>query len=126
VLITAFSDVPVHLPGIALDSTPLFLVERGGAVVAALIVVTGLVGRTLKQELPTGFSPATGSVTYAEEVKEAASSSDEAATALKARLDEQDADLSGHKAYTEKLAEVLEDAIADIEGLKKPPNQPGT
>ena len=41
VLVTAFSAVPARLPGIALDSTPLFLVERGGAVVAALIVVTG-------------------------------------------------------------------------------------
>jgi hypothetical protein len=49
VLVTAFSAVPARLPGIALDSTPLFLVERGGAVVASLIVVTGLVGRTLRR-----------------------------------------------------------------------------
>lgn len=50
VLITALSDVPARLPGIALDSTPLFLVERGVAVVAALIVVTALVGRTLNRQ----------------------------------------------------------------------------
>jgi hypothetical protein len=54
VAITALSSIPVRLPGIALDSTALFLLERGGAVVATLIVVTTLIGRTLNRELPTG------------------------------------------------------------------------
>jgi hypothetical protein len=44
VAITAFSAVPTHLPGIALDSPSLFLVERGTAAVATLVIVTGLIG----------------------------------------------------------------------------------
>jgi hypothetical protein len=52
VLITALSGVRARLPGIAQDSTPLSLVERGGAVVAALIVVTARVGRTLNRRQP--------------------------------------------------------------------------
>lgn len=124
VLVTACSAVPPRLPGIALDSTPLFLVERGGAVVASLIVVTGLVGRTLKRELPTGLSPATGSLTYTEKVEDAASSSDTAAAVLKARLDKQDADLLRQGERLDELAEGIA-AIAAAEKSKQSPNPPG-
>ena len=122
--LAACSAVPPRLPGIALDSTPLFLVERGGAVVASLIVVTGLVGRTLKRELPTGFSPATGSLTYTEKMEDAASSSDTAAAVLKARLDKQDADLLRQGERLDELAEGIA-AIAAAEKSKQSPNPPG-
>lgn len=124
VLVTALSDVPAHLPGIALDSSALFLVERGGAVVAALIVATGLVGRTLKRELPTGFSPATGSLTYSDKIVEAASASDAAAAALKARLDKQDADLARQSENIGKLARALDGLLAEVEKLRRPPDPP--
>jgi hypothetical protein len=120
VLVTAFSAVPARLPGIALDSTPLFLVERGGAVVAALIVVTGLVGRTLKGELPTGFSTGTGSLTYAE----AASSSDTIAAGLIERLDEQDAVLAEQDERLDELTQRTV-AIAAEEEPQQPPEEPG-
>jgi hypothetical protein len=125
VLVTAFSGVPLRLPGIALDSTPLFLVERGGAVVASLIVVTGLVGRTLKRELPTGFSPATGSLTYTEKVEEAASSSDTIAAGLITRLDKQDAALARQWERVDELAQGIA-AITVVEQSKQPPDPPGT
>jgi hypothetical protein len=123
VLITASSAVPPRLPGIAPDSASLFLLERGGAVVAALIVVTGLVGRTLKRELPTGFSPATGSLTYTEKVEDAASSSDTAAAVLKARLDKQDVDLLRQGERLDELAEGIA-AIAAVEKSKQPSDPP--
>jgi hypothetical protein len=125
VLVTAFSGVPLRLPGIALDSTPLFLVERGGALVASLIVVTGLVGRTLKRELPTGFSPATGSLTYTEKVEEAASSSDTIAAGLITRLDKQDAALARQWERVDELAQGIA-AITVVEQSKQPPDPPGT
>jgi hypothetical protein len=105
VLITALSGVPARLPGIALDSTPLFLVERGAAVVAALIVVTGLVARTLKRELPIGFPMATGLLTYAETVEDATSSSDTAVAELETRLDKQKAELSGLNETVDRLVD---------------------
>jgi len=120
VLVTACSAVPARLPGIALDSTPLFLVERGGAVVAALIVVTGLVGRTLRRELPTGFSATTGSLTYTE----AASSSDTIAAGLIARLDKHDAALAEQEEKLDDLAQRTV-AIAAEEEPQQPPNPPG-
>lgn len=124
VLVTAFSAVPARLPGIALDSTPLFLVERGGAVVASLIVVTGLVGRTLKGELPTGFSTGTGSLTYTEKVQEAASSSDTIAAGLIVRLDEHDAVLAEQEERLDELVEGIA-AIAALVTSKQPPEPPG-
>jgi hypothetical protein len=124
VLVTAFSAVPARLPGIALDATPLFLVERGGAVVAALIVVTGLVGRTLRRELPTGFSATTGSLTYTEKVEAAASSSDTIAAGLIARLDKHDAALAEQEEKLDDLAQRTV-AIAAEEEPKQPPDPPG-
>ena len=121
VLVTSFSAVPARLPGIALDSTPLFLLERGGAVVASLIVVTGLVGRTLKGELPTGFSTGTGALTYAEA---GASSSDTIAAGLIERLDEQDAVLAEQDERLDELTQRTV-AIAAEEEPKQPPDPPG-
>ena len=98
----------------------MVLVERGGAVVAALIVVTGLVGRTLKGELPTGFSTGTGSLTYTE----AASSSDTIAAGLIERLDEQDAVLAGQEERLDELTQRTV-AIAAEEEPQQPPEEPG-
>jgi hypothetical protein len=123
-LITALSGVPERLPGIALSSTPLFLVERGGAVVASLIVVTGLVGRTLGRELPTGFSATTGSLTYTEKVESAASSSDTIAADLIARLDEQEEVLAEQGERLEELAQRTV-AIAALVTSKQPSDPPG-
>jgi hypothetical protein len=120
VLVTACSAVPARLPGIALDSTSLFLLERGGAVVAALIVVTGLVGRTLRRELPTGFSATTGSLTYTE----AASSSDMIAAGLIERLDKHDAALARQWERLDELAQGIV-AIAAVEQSKQPSDPPG-
>lgn len=120
ILITSLSGVPAHLPGIALDSTPLFLVERGGAVVAALIVATGLVGRTLKRELPTGFSPATGAVTYSDKVKAAASASEAAASVLKRRLDRLEADAKEREEDAARLATALKGLTSEIDRKKAP------
>jgi hypothetical protein len=77
----------------------------------------------LKRELPSGFSPATGSITYPDNVKEAASASDAAAAALKARIDRHDETLSRHETNIGKLAEGLDN---DVESLKQPPNPSGT
>jgi len=124
ILITSLSGVPAHLPGIALDSTSLFLVERGGAVVAALIVATGLVGRTLKRELPTGFSPATGAVTYPDKVKAAASASDAAAKALSKRLNKLETDAEEQKAETATLVRTLKGVTAEIKRKTAPGSGP--
>ncbi len=94
-------------------------------VVASLIVVTGLVGRTLRRELPTGFSPATGSLTYTEKVQEAASSSDTIAAGLIARLDKQDADLFRQSERLDELAETVA-AVVAVVGSKQPTDPPGT
>ena len=126
VLITAFSGVPAKLPGIALSSTPLFLVERAGAVVAAVIIITGLLGRTLKRELPTAFSPTTGGITYPDKIVAAASASDAAAAALKARLDKQDDELSRQKENIGKLAEALDGAVGELEKLRHPTDGPAS
>lgn len=83
--------------------------------VAALIVATGLVGRTLKRELPTGFSPATGAVTYSDRVKAAASASEAAATALKRRVDKLEADAKERKEDTARLARALNGLAVEIE-----------
>jgi len=107
VLITALSGVPVRLPGIALDSTPLFLVERGGAVVAALIIVTALLGRTLNRELPIGFSTPTGSLTYAKTAADATTSSDMAVADLVKRLDKQGADFADLRHTVGRLTETF-------------------
>lgn len=88
--------------------------------VAALIVAVGLVGRTLKRELPTGFSPATGAVTYSGKVKAAASASQAAAKALKKRLDQLEADAKERRSDTVRLARALNALAADIEGKKAP------
>ena len=102
----------------------MVLVERGGAVVAALIVVTGLVGRTLRRELPTGFSATTGSLTYTEKVEAAASSSDTIAAGLIARLDKHDAALAEQEEKLDDLAQRTV-AIAAEEEPKQPPDPPG-
>lgn len=94
VLITALSSLPAHLPGIALDSPALFVVERGGAAIAVVIALTTLLARTLKRELPIGFSPTTGSVTYATTVESAAHSSDAAVARLVAHESEQDSEIA--------------------------------
>jgi hypothetical protein len=128
VLVTTLSDRTPHLPGIALESKSLFLIERGGAVVVVLIVIVGLVARTLNRELPTGFSATTGSVTYADKVENATASSDEALAELKARLDE----LSANELTQDEIISALSDAVDKIvaavqsEQGGQGPNLPGT
>lgn len=104
ILITALSGIPERLPGIALSSTPLFLVERGGTVIAALIVVTTLVGRTLGRQLPTGLSTPTGSITYAQTLAEAASSPN---ATLEASLEEHETVLRRHGKEISELGEIV-------------------
>jgi hypothetical protein len=120
VLITALSGVPGRLPGIALDSTALFLIERGGVVIAALIVLATLVGRTLNRELPTGFATPAGSVTYAETVENAVTGTETAAARLAARLNEHDAELLKH----EEEVTALGRALSALTAAEKPPNSP--
>jgi len=111
ILITAFSAVPESLPGVALNSTALFHVERAGAVVVGLIILFALLGRTLKGELPTGFSASTGSVTYTEKVKQSASASGTAAKALQARVNAQQKALNSQREDIDKLATVLNELM---------------
>jgi hypothetical protein len=107
VLITALSGVPARLPGIALDSSALFVAERGVAVIAVLIAAVTLVGRTLKRELPTGFSATTGSVMYAATIAEATTSSEAAAAELVEDLAKQRADISNLKNTVAELIDAL-------------------
>jgi hypothetical protein len=103
--------VPKSLPGVALNSTALFHVERAGAVVVGLIILFALLGRTLKGELPTGFSASTGSVTYTEKVKQSASASEIAATALQARVNAQQEALASQRDDIDKLAQALDGLV---------------
>jgi hypothetical protein len=117
VLITALSGRTPHLPGIALESKPLFLIERGGAVVVVLILIVTVLGRTLNRELPNAISPATGAIKYAETVAKAATSSENAATRLETRLDKQDANLSDLQSIVVPLRETVDrlvDSVAEI------------
>lgn len=106
VLITALAGLPARLPGIALDSPALFVVERGGAAIAVVIAVTTLLARTLKRELPIAFSPTTGSVSYATTVEGAAHSSDAVVARLIERESKQDAELAD-----------LQDAVVQLQGM---------
>jgi len=117
VAITAFSPIPTGLPGVALDSAPLFLVERGTAVVAALTIVVGLVARTLKRELPSGFSPTTGSITYPDKITGATSAANAAIAALQARIDRDVETLFRHQANIDELAHALDLLQTRVEKL---------
>jgi hypothetical protein len=110
VLATSLAGAPAHLSGIALQSTFVFLLERGVVVIALLLIATTLLARTLEGELPTGFSATTGSVTYAASVVDAASSSETATTELAKGLAEQGAELSEQRKELAKLSETV-DAI---------------
>jgi CII-binding regulator of phage lambda lysogenization HflD len=114
-----------HLPGIALESEPLFLVERGVALLAALVVGITLVARTFKRQLPKGLSTIAGSLMYAETVEAAARSSDTAAADLVERLDEQDRQLTHLNAtvngLVDSLAEIRTVVLSDL-----PPTPPET
>lgn len=107
VLITALSGIPARPPGIALDSAALFVIERGVAVIAVLIVGITLVGRTLKRELPIGFSATAGSVTYAQTVAAATVSSETVVDELTASIDKQYAELADQREELSALKEAL-------------------
>jgi predicted membrane chloride channel (bestrophin family) len=124
VLVTVLSGRTSHLPGIALESRPLLLIERGVAVLAALVVAITLVARTFKRELPTGLSTAIASVKYAETVEAAASSTDATMAELKARLDEQDAKELMQDQKLTTLTNLLA-AIAAVVRADERPNPPG-
>ena len=125
VLATVLAGVPGHLPGIALESPFVFLLKRGVAVIALLVVAVTLLGRTLNHELPIGFSPTTGSVTYAATVEAAAGSSDTAVAKLVARLDEQDTELFEQREEIIALKETVA-ALSAVEQSALPPNLPET
>jgi hypothetical protein len=116
VLITTLSGVPERLPGHALSSTPLFLVERGATVIAALIVVTTLVGRTLGRQLPTGLSTPTGSITYAQTLAEAASSPN---ATLEASLEEHEIVLRRHDKKITELGDLVATLLATESSPKR-------
>jgi hypothetical protein len=123
VLATVLSGRTPHLPGIAIESKPLFLIERAGAVLIVLIVIVTVLSRGLKGELPTAFSALGSSLRYAETVAEATTSSEDAAARFETRLDDQDAILAG---LTESVNDLVinVDAIVAVEDSKQPPNPP--
>jgi hypothetical protein len=124
VLVTVLSGRTPHLPGIALESKPLFLIERGGAALMVLIVIVTVLSRGLKGELPTGFSALGSSVRYAETVAEATKSSENAAAELVERLDKHDAALAEQDERLDDLAQRIV-AIPALVSFKQPPDPPG-
>jgi hypothetical protein len=111
--ITVLSGVPHPLPGIALGSVSLFYIERGVVVFAALVVGVSLLARGLRGELPSQVS--TTGLTYPESLERAVSSSDEALTALSARLDRLDADLEKRDEVLRLLAGQVLDLTNELE-----------
>ncbi|MGA9316053.1 MAG: hypothetical protein WBV77_15660 [Solirubrobacteraceae bacterium] len=112
VLVTALSGRTPHLPGIALESKPLFLIERAGAVLIVLILIVTVLSRGLKGELPTGFSALGSSVRYAETVAEATTSSEATAAELVASLNKQNAELSLQREQLIALGATVEELLA--------------
>lgn len=113
VLVTVISDVPGPLPGIALGSEPLFYVERGAAAFGILVIVTTLLGRGLRGELPSQVS--TTGVSYPERIERAVGSSGVAITSLAARVDKLDQDLRKRDEVLRLLASHMLDLSAEIE-----------
>lgn len=123
VLLTALSGVPAKLPGIALHSTGIFLLERGVVVLGLFVAATTIMGRGLKRELPRGLSTALASVTYAETVAEATTSSEAAVAELEERLDKQDAELSAQGETLTGLGDIVA-ALARKDKSKQPADPP--
>jgi hypothetical protein len=106
--LTLLSGVPRPLPGIALGSEPLFLIERGAAALAALVIATSLLARGLKGELPSQVS--TTGLTYPESLERAVTSSDAAISALSLRVDQLDQDLRKR----DEVARLLAAQVLDL------------
>jgi hypothetical protein len=110
---TALSGIPRPLPGIAMGSTSLFYIERGVIVFAVLVVAVSLLARGLRGELPSQVS--TTGLTYPESLERAVSSSDEAISALAARLDRLDEDVEKRDQVLRLLASQVLDLSTEIE-----------
>lgn len=110
---TALSGIPRPLPGIAMGSTSLFYIERGVIVFAVLVIAVSLLARGLRGELPSRVS--TTGLSYPESLERAVSSSDEAISALAARLDRLDEDLEKRDQVLRLLASQVLDLTAEIE-----------
>ena len=117
VLLTACSDVPDDLPGIALGSTALFYFERGIAAMAVAAVGTMLLVRGLKRETPSEASP-TG-IGYPDKVKEAVATSDAALKGLTERVDKIEPALEKYDRAIKLLAEAISALEKQIQGLKQ-------
>jgi hypothetical protein len=117
--LTLLSGVPRPLPGIALGSEPLFLIERGVAALAALVIATSLVARGLKGELPSQVS--TTGLTYPESLERAVTSSDAAISALSLRVDQLDQDLRKR----DEVARLLAAQVLDLGETIKPRKDAG-
>jgi hypothetical protein len=115
-VITLWSDVPRPLPGIALGSEALFYLERGVATFAALVIVISLLGRGLKGELPSQVS--TTGLTYPESLGRAVTGSEDAISALAARVDKLDEDLRTRDEVVRLLAAQVLDLTANFERRK--------
>jgi hypothetical protein len=114
--LTLLSGVPRPLPGIALGSEPLFLIERGVAAFAALVIATSLLARGLKGELPSQVS--TTGLTYPESLERAVTSSDAAISALSLRVDQLDQDLRKRDEVARLLAAQVLDLSETIKQRK--------
>jgi hypothetical protein len=117
--LTLLSGVPRPLPGIALGSEPLFLIERGVAALAALVIATSLLARGLKGELPSQVS--TTGLTYPESLERAVTSSDAAISALSLRVDQLDQDLRKR----DEVARLLAAQVLDLSETIKPRKDAG-
>lgn len=113
VLISAISNVPQLLPGIALGSEPLFYIERGVAAFGILVIATSFLARGLRGELPSQVS--TTGVTYPERLERAVGSSDAAITMLASRVDKLDQDLKKRDEVLRLLASHVLDLSREIE-----------
>jgi hypothetical protein len=116
VLAAALAQRTPHLPGIALESRPLFLIERATTGVIALILLVTLVTRGLKGDLPTGFSTAAGAIKYAETVEAATTSSDATAAELAEELAEERSELAALNTTVDRLA----NSVAEIRAVVLP------
>lgn len=113
VLISAVSDVPRPLPGIALGSEALFYVERAVAAFGILVIATSFLARGLRGELPSEVS--TTGVSYPERLERAVGSSDVAITMLASRVDKLDQDLRKRDDVLKLLASHVLDLGTEIE-----------
>ena len=117
IAISAFSDAPDALPGIALGSEALFYLERALAVMAATAILLMLLVRGLKRQVPSEAT--TTGLGYPDPVKEAVDSSESAVGSLARRVDGLEQDRERQQQAIRLLVDTVKDLQTSVEAMKR-------